>query len=111
MEADTHPQLQRCPEIDGAPDEHSSFGRLRGIELVQRAVVAPPTIIRRIMTEPRVAKLIPVQCPVNQESQGGLIGPLPARQFGSAVSWKEASRASMAAFTATAWWMIGTSPA
>lgn len=104
-------QPQSTVEVHGAPQQHSNLGPLRRIQFVQRAVIAPPTVVRRVMAKPGVAQLITAQGPVNQESQGGLIRPLPAGQFGSAVSWKAASMASMAAFTATAWWVMGTSPA
>jgi hypothetical protein len=40
---------------------------------------------------------------VHQESQGRLLGPRAAYEFGSPGSWNPASRASMAALTATAW--------
>ena len=95
-------ESERGTEIQRAPEEHSGLRRLRGVEPVQRAVVTPAAVVRRVVAKPRVAELIPAQGPVNQESQGGLFGPLPVGQFGSAVSWKAASRASMAAFTATA---------
>lgn len=97
-----YPEPERNPQIQCAAEQHSSLGRLRGVEPVQRAVITPSAAVRRIMAESGIAQLISAQGPVNQESQGGLIGPLPAGQFGSAVSWKEASSASMAAFTATA---------
>ena len=75
-------------------------------------MVAPVTVVGRIGTQPRVAEIVATQGPVNQESQGGLLGPLlPAYEFGSPGSWNPASSASMAAFTATAWCMTGASPA
>ena len=66
-------------------------------------MVAAAAFIGRIRTQAWIAQLLTPQCPMNQEPQGGLLGPLPAYEFGSPVSWNEASRASIAAFTATAW--------
>ena len=74
-------------------------------------MVAPPAFIRGIGAETGIAQFLAAECPMNEEPQGWLLRPLPGRQFGSPVSWKTASRASIAAFTVTAWWMIGMSPA
>ena len=73
-------------------------------------MVTSSPVVGRIRAEARVAQFIPAQGPVDEETQGGLLGPLPAYEFGPPVSWNAASRASIAAFTATAWWMIGASP-
>ena len=75
-------------------------------------MVAAVASVGRVGAQLRVAQLVSAQGPVNQESQGGLLGPLlPAYEFGSPGSWNPASSASMAAFTATAWCMTGASPA
>ena len=74
-------------------------------------MVAPVAAVGRVGTQLRVAEFVPAQGPMNKESQGGLLGPLPAYEFGSPDSWNPSSSASMAAFTATAWCMIGASPA
>ena len=103
-------QLQRRPEVQSAPDEEASLRRLRLVEPIERTVVAPVTVVGRVGTQLRVAEFIPAQGPVNQESQGWLLGPRAAYEFGSPDSWNPASSASMAAFTATAWCMIGASP-
>ena len=71
-------------------------------------MVAAAPVIRRVRAKPWTAEFLTPQCPMNQEAKGGLLGPLPAYEFGSPVSW---NAASMAAFTATAWCMIGASPA
>ena len=110
VERDPDAQLQRGPEIEGTPEQKPGLGILRRIELVQRAVVAAASVVRCIRAQLRVTELLAPQRPVDQESQGGLLRPLPAYEFGSAPSWKAASSASMAAFTETAWWMIGDSP-
>jgi len=111
VERDSDAQLQRRPEIDCAAQQQAKLRCLRRIEFVQRAVAAAAAIVGCIGAEPWVAELLAAQRPVDQESQGRLFGPLPGTQFGSESSSKAASSASMAAFTATAWWMIGTSPA
>ncbi len=111
VQADSDTHLQRCSEIERAAQQQTRFGRLRRIEPVERAVVAAAAIVRSIRAEAGVAEFFATQSPMNQKSQGGFFGPLPACQFGSEDSSKEPSSASIEAFTATAWWMIGTSPA
>jgi len=98
-------------KIERAADEQSGFARLRGIELIERAMVAAAAVLRRVGTQRRIAPLLAPQRPVDQEPERGPLRPLPVQKCGSRSSWKPASSASMAAFTATAWWMIGTSPA
>jgi len=111
VERDSDAQLQRGPEIDCVAQQQAKLGCLRRVQPVQRAMAAAAAIVGRIGAEPWVTEFLAAQRPVDQESQGGLFGPLPCAQFGSEFSSKAASSASMAAFTATAWWMIGTSPA
>jgi len=111
VEADSDAQLQCRPETDRASEQHARLGGLRRVQLVQWAVAATPAIVGSVGAKVGIAEFFAAQSPVNQESQGGLFRPLPACQFGSEDSSKAPSRASMAAFTATAWWMIGTSPA
>jgi len=110
IEAEVDAQLQCGPEVQSAPDEEACLRRLRLVEPVERTVVAPVTVVGRVGTQLRVAEFIPAQGPVNEESQGWLLGPRAAYEFGSPDSWNPASSASMAAFTATAWCMIGASP-
>jgi hypothetical protein len=76
---------------------------LCGIELVERAVAAAASIVRSVRAEAGVAEFVAAERPMNQEAQGWSVGPLPGGQFGSPVSWNAPSRASIAAFTATAW--------
>jgi hypothetical protein len=109
VEADSDAHLQRGPEIERAPQQQPSLGRLRGVQFVQRAMVAAAAVVGSVGAEALVAKFLATQRPMNQKSQGGFFGPLPACQFGSEDSSKAPSKASMAAFTATAWWMTGTS--
>jgi hypothetical protein len=110
IESDPHTQLQGCPEVDGAADEQAGLGGLGSIQTVERAVVAPAAV-RRIRAQPRIAKFVSPECPVDEIPEGWLFRPLAGQEFGSRSSWKPASSASIAAFTATAWWMTGTSPA
>lgn len=110
VESDADAQLQGRSEVDCAADEQAGFGRLGGIQAVQRAVVAA-VAVRRIRAQHRIAEFIAPEGPVDQVPEGGLLRPLPVQKFGSRSSWKPASSASIAAFTATAWWIIGTSPA
>ena len=110
IEGEVDAQLQRRTEVQCAPDEETGLRRLRLVELIERTVVAPVTVVGCVGTELRVAEFIPAQGPMNEESQGWLLGPRAAYEFGSPGSWNPASSASMAAFTATAWCMIGASP-
>jgi len=102
-------ELQRRAQIERPSKELTGFGSLRGIEAVERAVVAAAAL-GGVGAESGIAQLVSPQRPVDQVAQGGSLGPLPAQEFPSRSS-KPASRASIAAFTATAWWMIGTAPA
>ena len=110
IQANPDTQLQCRAKIDGAADEHPRLRGLRGVQSVQRAVVATAAI-RRVRAQPRITEFVAPEGPVNEIPKGGLVRPLPGQTFGSRSSWKPDSRASMAAFTATAWWMTGTSPA
>ena len=104
-----HAGLECVFQLD-RPLEQEARLRIRcSIQPVEWAVVTPAAVIRRIRT--RIAQFFPPQGPVNQEPEGGLLRPLPVQKFAGRSSWNPASSASMAAFTATAWWMMGTSPA
>ena len=103
-------QLQRRSKVEGAPEQQARLRRLRRIELVEWAVGAAATVVGGVRAKAGIAEFVAAERPMNQEPQGGPLGPLPWRQFGSPDSWNMPSRASSAAFTATAWWMIGTSP-
>jgi hypothetical protein len=74
-------------------------------------MAAAAAVVGSVGAEAGVAEFFAAQSPMNQKSQGGFFRPLPACQFGCEGSSKALSSASMAAFTATAWWMIGASPA
>lgn len=78
-------RAERGAEIQRASKEHSSLRGLGGIEFIQRPVIAAPAAVRRIMAESGIAKLIPVQCPVNEESWRGALAPLAADQLGSSI--------------------------
>ena len=83
IEAEMDAQLQRRAEIQSAPNEEAGFRRLRPIQLVERTVVAPVTVVGRVGTQLRVAEFIPAQGPMNEESQGWLLWPRAAYEFGS----------------------------
>lgn len=102
IEGNADPQLQGRPNFERPSQQQPGLGSLPRIQPVQRAVVTTPTFVGSVRAEAGVAQFLATQCPVNQESQGGLLRPLPGCQFGSPVSWKAPSRASIAAFTATA---------
>jgi hypothetical protein len=58
IERNSHTQLQRRPEVERAADEQSGLARLRGIELVERAVIAAAAVLWRVGTQPRIAQLL-----------------------------------------------------
>ena len=111
IERDCHAKLQRSAQVERAADQQSGLARLRGVEFVEWAVVAAAAVLRCVGTQPRIAQLFAPQGPVHQEPKRRPLRPLPVQKFGSRSTWKAASSASIAALTATAWWMIGTSPA
>ena len=47
-------EVERRPQVEGAPDEQAGFGGLRGVELVLGAVIAA-TASRRVRTEAGIA--------------------------------------------------------
>jgi hypothetical protein len=83
IEVDPDAQLQRRPEVERAPQQQTRLGRLRRIEPVQRAVVATAAIVGSVRAEAGVTEFLAAERPVNQEAQGGSLGPLPIGQFGS----------------------------
>lgn len=102
VEGDSDAQFQRAPEVERAPDEQTGLRGLRGVELVQGAVIASATVIGGVRTQPRIAEFLAPERPMNKKPDGGFFWPLPVQKFGSRSSWKPASSASMAALTATA---------
>jgi hypothetical protein len=46
-------------------------------------VLAAAAIVGSVRAKAGVAEFIASECPVNQEPQGGALGPLPIGQFGS----------------------------
>ena len=83
IEAEVYAQLERGAEVQSAPDEESGLRRLRPVEPVERAVVTSPAVVGGVGTERRIAEFVSAQGPVNQESQGWLLGPRAAYEFGS----------------------------
>jgi hypothetical protein len=70
-------QFESAQEIERAPDQQARLRMLGRIELVQRAMVAAAAIGGGVRAEARLAQLLAPQRPVNQESQGGPLRPLP----------------------------------
>ena len=77
IKADVNPEFQRAHQIERAPDEQSLLGALGGVQAVQRAVVAPLIIVRRVGAEARIAQFLPAQCPMHQKPERRIIRPLP----------------------------------
>jgi len=77
IEADSNAQLECGAKIECPADQLARFGELRCVEPVEGTVVAAATVIRGIRTQTRIAQFLPPQGPVNQEPEGGLLGPLP----------------------------------
>jgi len=96
-------QLQRRPKVEGAPEQQARLGGLSRIELVEWTMAASAAIVGRVGAEAGVAEFVAAERPMNQEPQGGPLRPLPVSQFGSRCSSNAPSKASIAAFTATAW--------
>jgi hypothetical protein len=102
IETNPDPQLQCRPKIQRPADQKPGLGKLCRVDPVEGTAAAAAAVFWCIRTETGIAQILAPERPVDKESQGGPFGPLPVRQFGPAPSWKPASRASMAAFTATA---------
>jgi hypothetical protein len=58
---------------------------LGGAEPIEWAVITPAAV-RRIRAEAGIAEFLAAESPVDQEPQGGPLGPLPAQEFGSPIS-------------------------
>ena len=106
-----HASLESVFHLECPLQQGARLGVRRRVQPIEWAVVTPATVIRPIRTETWVAQFLPPQGPVNQEPQGGLLGALSVQKFAVRPSWNPASSGSMAAFTATTWWMMGTAPA
>jgi len=74
--ANVDTDVQRRAQVQGAPDEQTGFGCLRGVEFVLGAVVAAAAF-RRVRTQAGFAQFIASERPMDEVSQGGLFGPLP----------------------------------
>ena len=60
LKADVNAQFQRAHQIESAPDEKSLLRALRGVQPVQRAVVAALAILlRRIGAQAGIAQFLP----------------------------------------------------
>ena len=65
--------------IQRAPDEQSLLRALRGVQPVQRAMVAPfAFVLRRVGAQAGIAQFLPAQGPMHQEPERRIIRPLPS---------------------------------
>jgi hypothetical protein len=107
------PRISSRPISTGrlsAPDEQSLLRTLGGAQPVKRAVVAALGILpRRIGAQAGIAQFLSAQSPMHPETEGRIIRPPPRQKVVSRSSANAVSIASIAAFTATAWWTIGIS--
>lgn len=70
-------QFQRAHQIKSAPDEQSLLRALGGVQPVQRAMVAPLAVLRRIRAQAGIAEFLAAQRPMHQEPERRIIRPLP----------------------------------
>jgi len=74
-DADTHRQSR--PQVQRPPKQLAGVGQLRGVQSIQRAVIAALVLfLGRVRAEARGAKLLAPQRPVNQVRQRRRLGPL-----------------------------------
>jgi len=73
-----NPQFQRAHQVEGASDEQALLRALSGVQMVQRAVVAPFAIVlQRVGAQAGIAQVLPAQRPMHQEPEPRVIRPLP----------------------------------
>lgn len=78
IEFDSDSKFKCTFESTGAIQQPTSFGRKRGIKVIQWTSITPSSFVRCIGAQPRIAEFVPSQGPVNEESQRGAFGPLAA---------------------------------
>ena len=72
-------QFQRAHQIESAPDQQALLRALGCVQPVERAVVATMAIlVRRVLAQARIAQFVAPQRPMNEESEGRIIRPLPS---------------------------------
>src|SRR5262249_30979318 len=77
VERDPHPKFQRAHDVQRATNHQPAFGRLGGIDLVERAAAAPgAAILRRVRTELLVAQLLAPHRPMHEEPERRILRPL-----------------------------------
>ena len=78
IKADVNGQFQRAHQIESAPDKQALLRALSGVQPVKRAVVATMAVlVRRVRAQAGIAQFVASQRPMHQESEGGIIRPLP----------------------------------
>ena len=71
-------QFQRAHKIESAADQQAILGALSRIQPVERAAVATMAVLlRRVRAQAGIAQFAAPQPPMNQESEGRIIRPLP----------------------------------
>jgi hypothetical protein len=75
-QANVDTEVQSRAQVQGAPDEQTGFGGLRGVQFVLGAVVAATTI-GSIGTQAWFAQFVAPERPVDEVTKGGLLRPLP----------------------------------
>jgi len=76
VQGDVDSQVQRRPQFEGAPDEQTGFGSLRGVDTVAGTVVATLPLWR-VRTQARIAQFLAPECPMHEVAEGRLLRPLP----------------------------------
>src|SRR3990167_6337938 len=84
VEGKRNADLKGSTKVKRPAQELSSLGMLRGVQPVERAFFAAASKARpersrrigRVRAEINVAQFFPPQRPIDQEAQGGLVGPL-----------------------------------
>ena len=65
VKANVDAEVERGAQIESAPDQQSGLGGLRGVQFVQRAVLAAAAI-GRIRTQAGIAQFLPPERPVDE---------------------------------------------
>lgn len=81
VEAHGDTEFHRGTKVERPANQLTWLGGLGRIEPVQRAVITPAAV-RRMRTEAGIAEFLAAQRPMNEEPQGGPLGPLPVQEFG-----------------------------
>jgi len=75
VKADVDAEIERRAQVESAPDEDSGFRSLRGVQSVERAVIATATF-GRVRTQAGIAQLLAPEGPVDEVAEGRIFRPL-----------------------------------